>query len=118
MSIKAHELRIGNWLKRSDDTLFEVTASDIHLVNDLPEYLRPKPIPLTPEILGKCGFLKSRDNWYFINYSTDCNELAEYMCIRINTTTFRCAIYDEESDGSPSMTGMRIKSLHQLQNLY
>jgi hypothetical protein len=74
--MEANELRMGNWLKRLDNTLFQVTGNDIHSMDDLPDYLKPHPIPLTEEWLLKLGILKNGHNcftsggWcelYFVN---------------------------------------------------
>lgn len=68
--IKASELRIGNWVRRLNNTNFlKVVMIDIdgsvkfdgldeHLF-DLYENQGIEPIPLTPEILEKCRFENS-----------------------------------------------------------
>lgn len=49
--IKSTELRIGNWYNCDGDH-FQIKASDIQCLLD-DSY---QPIPLTPDILLKCGF--------------------------------------------------------------
>lgn len=56
--MKATELRIGNYLKRLDDSVFDVNSEDIQIIErwDSSEDLLPKPILLTEEWLKKFGF--------------------------------------------------------------
>lgn len=51
--IKASELRIGNWIV-FDGTQLKATSNIIHSLDE--EWFSAEPIPLTPEILEKCGF--------------------------------------------------------------
>jgi hypothetical protein len=53
--IAANELRIGNWVSKEGE-LFKVTSYTF-LIIERGETLI-EPIPLTPEILEKCGFVK------------------------------------------------------------
>ncbi len=121
MSIKVNELRVGNYFKWSplasmgigNDT---VTADRFNALatgwNDL-----INPIPISAEILEKCGFIKAEHNWFNKRYFTDCNEAAEVMMITINASSNRCAFYNEDFDTPAIMTGIIIEYLHQLQNL-
>lgn len=51
----AHELRIGNWLTSDDNSFWKVDAEVIDVVGRRADHLYA-PIPLTPEMLEKCGF--------------------------------------------------------------
>lgn len=99
--MKAQELRIGNWLQRLDDSFFQVTSGDIASIEIIPEWLHPKPIPLTPEILEKCGFEKIEYEWYHRKYFTDCFEVAEEMEIVYNVESRRCGVRDFDDDDNP-----------------
>lgn len=127
--IQANELRIGNWVKRYDGV--DIQVSNIGKVGlgldigpkGMPIYLewsKFEPIPLTTEILGKCGFEKQGGTWFFIEYFTDCMEAAEKCGVTINLTTGRCFIFqnDEEEGADGAYLKHRIEHLHQLQNLY
>ncbi len=51
--IKASELRIGNWIV-FDGKILRATSNIIHSLDE--EWFQAEPIPLTYEILEKCGF--------------------------------------------------------------
>jgi hypothetical protein len=57
--IKAKELRIGNWVLDMYDNKVKVT-----IIDDTVDWA--KPIPLTPEILEKSGFVKQMEWTYCI----------------------------------------------------
>jgi hypothetical protein len=72
-----------------------------------------KPIPLTPEILEKCGFVPFVDSENIFELETDNN-----LCyLRKEDNGFRPA---EPVDGDAEFItiGIKIQYLHQLQNLY
>jgi len=56
--MEANELRIGNWVQMLDGSKFQITSVDFSAIEITPEYLRPKPIPLTPEILEMADVVK------------------------------------------------------------
>lgn len=135
--IQANELRIGNWIADRggkqwqidhweypnkvasiEPYLCELNGHYIygHPLTEELDYLQP--IPLTPEILEKCGFEKGVSEWYNKNYFTDCMEYAEEMQLQVNLKSFRCGIFDVDFGGTNAMTANPIKYLHQLQNLY
>jgi len=101
--MKATELRLGNLVINSSnetvivreisETLVKTTPDDIHLISEL------KPIPLTEEILLKCGFLKCN----FTENHYDIKGMRVWKC----NSMFLC-----------DKNGIHIKHLHQLQNLY
>jgi len=101
--INANELRIGNWILDPayklpmclDVDNMEVLLGARHF-NDL------DPIPLTPEVLEKCGFKNEegwQTSWYFNN------------AVPINIHLGKI-YYNDMS------RFFEITSLHQLQNLY
>ena len=110
--MNANELRIGNWVY---DKRNKKNVSVSELSNDFPNEVGYKtengywmtgaleynPIPLTPEILEKCGFGKS-DSIHFGavitgERVTDVKNVAEIYVKRV---------------------GIRAQYLHQLQNIY
>ncbi len=102
--MKAQELRIGNWIEINYENhlgwkVIECTAKMIVLIEKNPYYAAMhRPIPLTPEILEKCGF---ESNPYQDRY-----ELGD---IHFEHCAIRQMIWSEKYP--------HIKHLHQLQNL-
>ena len=96
--IKANELRIGNWVFNIYNNPVKVTVID-----DTVDWC--KPIPLTPEILEKCGF--DNDDNDFLKTIDDRSSL------HINLEKKRTLI--ESYDGIVKLKN--INYLHQLQNL-
>jgi hypothetical protein len=107
--IKVNELRIGNLVLRRgiEEDVFTLGTSTI---NGKPEH-NFVPIPLTPEILEKCGFKKDD-----LSYDYDLTE-----DIHFNDAG---DVYYTYWEGSDSRGGIEkkiiatVKYLHQLQNLY
>ena len=54
--IQATELRIGNYTERNDMSIKAITAEDLVYLSKGEDITRIHPIPLTEEILLKCGF--------------------------------------------------------------
>jgi hypothetical protein len=108
--MKVEELRIGNYLKYTDDEIikperrgkiFKVIAEDILALSGNPiDYIHP--IPLTPEILEKAGFELFPWGWV--------KKASNDFGIRLNVQSFS---YDV-SGNYP----VKLDYLHQLQNLY
>jgi hypothetical protein len=126
--MKPEELRIGNLATYLDETIKVtgiITATDVEgkpftRVNfidlgDSYEYERGKiinwikPIPLTEDILLKCGF-KLRDDKFFGK------RIKKYTYLEVNITGKRTIIYSE--DGARFVDISYTNYLHQLQNLY
>ena len=100
--IQVNELRLKNWVLNIYDSPVQVTVID-----DTIDW--PKPIPLTPEILVKCGFKKLNNAWVPIDYSA-----TDYL-------KWSFTIWDNK-DGTYRYNSAEfipeLKYLHQLQNLY
>lgn len=97
--MEAKELRIGNWVEGSFGNYLQMTADDFMRIHVNGE---DNPIPLTEEILLKAGFSKKVDLIWSI-YTKDWIGL-----YKMDGTP-----YYEVDD-----TYTKIKSVHQLQNLY
>ena len=78
--MKANELMVGDWLKHANGKYYRVTRIDIlgdynsiHYACGFPhlwEYNNKfEPIPLTPDILKKNGFVEWRDKCYRWEYA-------------------------------------------------
>lgn len=106
--MKSSELRIGNWVEKFTDLgdslgYSSVLPKEFLAIHTKPE--RIKPIPLTEEILLKCGFENDVKNLYslikndefYIKYNVHNNGF--YLCIN-------------------GFYIIRVNNLHQLQNLY
>ncbi len=100
--IKIEELQIGNWvLEDGEYVLVEKLEYDGQINNNFDF----EPIPLTEEILLKCGF-EYEGNSLLINIQG--GEISyEYGCIYLGMGHY----YQESNQ-------LEIKHLHQLQNLY
>ncbi len=105
--IKANELRIGNYY----DQFGNIHQVNGHIISELGKapigQLWCKPIPLTEEILLKCGFVEKK-KWFYkekflLGYmTTDENLQAEWKFGGVEGT----------------WNLLNIKYVHQLQNLY
>jgi len=96
--IEAKDLRIGNWLYgKVSDTYYKVEPTDILRIFEYNKNI--EPIPLTKDILEKCGFKKDLDMFYYNK------PLAILLHDNGVTVTF-------------SSICLPCEYLHQLQNLY
>jgi hypothetical protein len=102
--MKANELRVGN-LYDNNGNYFVVTPSTIESVFES-ERVWCKPIPLTEEILLKCGFISDGNNF----------EL-DWLLIHTHLPTGEYHfLLNEYKSGKLKVT--KLSYLHQLQNLY
>lgn len=107
--IAANELRIGNWVVY-DGGLHEIDAIWSYAINlkyvaGGIELKKISPIPLTPEILDKCGFIKTGNEGECIN----CNRGILYIKFdHIGLVEYRIG----------ELWFTTVHYLHQLQNLY
>lgn len=101
--IKAQDLRLGNWVLFDVEEVYEqITPRRIGFISQANSkgHNHPfKPIPLTEEILLKCGFDKVRE--YFTIY----NEFDVFKDNKGYYTHINCG-------------NIYLNSLHQLQNLF
>ena len=112
--MNANELRINNWVSRTDGVQIQLSNIGRKGTNigpdEFPVYIEWhmfEPIPLTPEILEKCGFEKVKSPY----------EEAE------TDDFFLAPLYFDMANTSIKINGVYQKinypeSLHQLQNLY
>jgi len=128
--MKANELRIGNKIMFSDDSsIFEVKGMHefgLDVANDIEEtyieYDQFEPIPLTEELLLKCGFEEIKDYYdigksmffYDIDKSLENCEFYIYY----NTEDKNIYISSMENEESVSKKISSITSVHQLQNIF
>lgn len=103
------ELRSGNWVLCNEEPL-ELTPKYIYDVSMNYNPLIVEPIPLSPEILERCGFsrtINNKDSGYS-QYGLNINGLD--------------LMFSVECNGQPEfylcMVGVDLLYLHQLQNLY
>ena len=109
--MKANELRLGNYILDVFDlkntVIRKIDLEDLSMFINYSNHPLPfRPIPLTEEILLKCGFEKSA----WDNFSTFRNSFCSDGCIVISLEHKYIEIGDLTLD-------IEIKYLHQLQNL-
>jgi hypothetical protein len=101
--VQANELRIGNWVNPEEPyQIWEIERDTI--------YADP-PIPLTPELLKKCGFEKSGE---FLTLVIPVGSEKHYFSTILSGTGVK--IFTEFEPSEPIST--EVTYLHQLQNLY
>ena len=79
------------------------------------QYSDLSPIQLTPDILSKCGFNRSRDGWYISSNHKIYDPLelgGSGNMVQVNRECYLLLNNDKIIDATP------IRHLHQLQNLY
>jgi hypothetical protein len=123
--IHANELRIGNKIKVYTDIVDVTDIGDDGTIGTTAYFdgqmgccgctdSMADPIPLTPEILEKCGFEKDKvtgDYWDMVD---------EYGCSKQNFVIFHYedGTFSVGSSLGEYSVGKQFKYLHQLQNLY
>ncbi len=103
--IPQYELRIGNWIMKNNSGEYYQIRKGIDIDNNSKSFL---PVPITPEVLAKCGFA-----------------FHDYFKLWQKNKTITGTGPDMELDRdfwvlnfSHQRIGVELKSLHQLQNLY
>lgn len=111
--IDEKELRIGNLLRHSGSNKpYMVTLErfwEHYTTADAFYYL--DPIPLTPELLEKCGFIKTE-------YNSGNGEIGIYSTYLKKPLTYNTNHGWWFENTNIESTMMKPKNLHQLQNLY
>lgn len=132
--IQARDIRIGNWVSISENNehpkyrcVSQIKNRGIvfHDLEHSGHFLFEKlsPIPLTNEILEKCGFeLSNKDlETYNIKYTGECTiqDLEFYQSRDISTIIRQWENYEDSTNNNYRYISLyNIKYLHQLQNLY
>jgi hypothetical protein len=126
--IMERELRIGNWYKADitiqgsigaklgfgEDRMFKMTKEHLVLILRFDLEFKIKPVPLTEEILLKCGFELGSNGWYSLE---SC--LFDFNCLDISINQEFAAIeYGSRYDTHACNLTGNIRYLHQIQNLY
>ena len=108
--MKANELRVGNWVLNKNGRHIQVNRDMLGIVLIL------KSIPITPEVLEKCGFVPNAIGQLAIEVLGIDTHLElitiddGYCYINLNQIN--------EFGNSQNVAIDRIRHLHQLQNLY
>lgn len=122
--VNAKELRIGNSVERRGEigTVYSINPQDIWVKfgaeygdTELWRYADVEPIPLTPDILEKCGFTHGRhrmagDTWSIPIFKSASRNLS---LTKMTPTTFVALII---GDGEEAVLN-HLYYLHELQNL-
>jgi len=120
--IKINELRVGNWVedwidKRNCIIQRPIDLEDFCMMFNYGNHPLPfKPIPLTEEVLLKCGFVKDDFNgsiWKDLQ-----THYLEFMIMPDGCYPIYASIPEFSSEPEPRVSLNRIQYVHQLQNLY
>ena len=110
--LQANEVRLGNWVHVMDDDIndpVKVTMHYLEKCDSTPEKFNP--IPLTPELLEQCGFVKHEELRYsnVFYFKRDAFIITQLR----DTWEVSYGLY-----GSIAIICKHNLSLHQLQNLF
>lgn len=131
--INAQDLRIGNWVKDRGEKLIRIDffehleknySCKFGMNNDIVDEFGPLhpfteyteyaiPIPLTEEILLKCGFEKRKENNFYI----DEEKYHTISILKVNNQ-YMPSIKSNHHEVGQMFSLYGIQYLHQLQNLY
>lgn len=121
--MKANELRIGNWIAQAHAKIqvtkilenFVVCTDHNGHISDC-KYENIDPIPLEPELLERCGFVKEPPRHYTIDLGKGINGmLAVCICF---TDCGEILFQQVVGGGFYQGVDVPVTSLHQIQNLY
>jgi hypothetical protein len=113
--IPANELRIGNWAydnKLNGCIRFTSFHGLCNIENKPDDY---DPIPLTPEVLEKCGFLDTGTR-YIGTPDEPIVWSSGYEEIRKDFGRYEYVLYSDEWDSN--LKSITVDYVHQLQNIY
>ena len=108
--IAANEIRIGNYVSLKCGTHVPIADGGILAISQ--KRFECSPIPLTTEILEKCGFVKPSKN---DNHGGLLVSIGNDVSIRLKPLISGEGYYWDNFNGAYKVI---IKHLHQLQNLY
>lgn len=123
--INANELRIGNWVKLFNDDFYKIHVISKTVIQveggiiggEVFKLEHTKPIPLTPEILEKCGFRMYCEKSIKTEWDNNPRFSYQYLC-----KNDRFIVTHTPSDDADrtfrAANDLIVKYLHQLQNLY
>ena len=116
MSLDARELRYGNWVVINGSRM-QVTALGIHSIGEGAS--TGDPVPLTPEILDKCGFMSHPVETYYTKNLFDKGGLVGTLAIEMTDYSFAISdSFDTIMETHRFAAGHKLDYLHKLQNLY
>ena len=107
--IKANELRIGNWV------LFIKKITQVESWMFIQGVKHITPIPLTPEILEKCGFKADENYDFYFDMQTHGLEI---RCMTDGFYPTYIQHPEMSCDMRQSVSLERINYVHELQNLF
>lgn len=102
--MEAKELRMGNWVDAEYSHWIKVSILDLVNIESNPESFYP--IPLTPKILEKCGWVENKEMMFTFILPN-----GYFTCIPQPSANAFIIKYKNDHIA-------KIKYLHQLQNLY
>lgn len=118
--IHGQELRLGNWVNQAHATIKIVAIASSYCICEDDNghksrctYPNVDPIPITPEILEKCGFTLYRNTYGY--YITSGSYAIEFPCF--DNKVMQCNVTLIESGFSTGGFEVPIQYVHQLQNL-
>jgi hypothetical protein len=125
--MKPNELRIGNWVKLFNDEFNKIhviskTAIQVEggiIGGEVFKLEQVQPIPLTPEILEKCGFdvVHKTNNHYAINDPNGIKDSHKISVFPTINNQWHIAFSDTLNGYNDYTPTTKIQYLHQLQNL-
>lgn len=119
--VEVKELMIGNFILHDDkicevcaiysNGMMDISPIDSYIVKERNNILI-EPIPITEELLLKCGFTKE-----YYGFSCDIVELSygRFLC---NDDTDKDKLFLSINNAEYTISGVSFKYLHQLQNIY
>jgi len=109
--MKASELMLGNYIQYLSGDIFQVSAVDFEIIEQVADYLKPKPIPLNEEWLIKFGWIWNEECKSYEKYPNgDARMNLQWRDLSGSYTMFNYVL--------KALIAERIYYVHQLQNLF